>query len=60
MNRFIYVFSKDIYEYLLNKNYSLVKADEQNNIFVFENIELETLNFDFDNIEYVLTDVLTF
>lgn len=59
--KFIYVFNTNARDTLLSKNYQLLKADEQQNIFVFENKELHT--FSANNAEdfaFILSDTLTF
>ena len=43
---------------LLGKNYTLLKSDSKNKMFVFEN--KAELNFDAADIEYILSDTLTF
>lgn len=59
--KFIYVFSADARNKLLAANYQLLKADEKQNVFVFEN--KETLTFSETGTEsftFVLSDTLTF
>lgn len=58
MPKFIYVFSDENRDALLNGGYALLKGDIENHIYVFENIE--ELNFDFKDMELVFSDVLTF
>lgn len=60
-SKFIYVFDKDARDRLLSASYQLLKADEQQNIFVFENKEIYI--FAANNAEdftFVLSDTLTF
>ena len=59
--RFIYVFDKNARDTLLSANYQLLKADEQQNIFVFKNKEVA--NFSSNSVvsfAFVLSDTLTF
>lgn len=56
---FIYVFSIEDRDKLLAKNYTLLKSDESNGIFIFENSN--QLAFGETDIEkYVFSDTLTF
>ena len=56
--KFIYVFDTDARDKLLSANYQLLKADEQQNIFVFEN--KPEMCFALNESEYVFSDTLTF
>ena len=58
MKHFIYVFSEDDKTTLLKSNYKLVKEDKNQNVYVFEN--KDRLLFDFNQIKYVQSDILTF
>lgn len=58
MANFIYVFSEQERDMLLNKQYEMLRCDEQNRIYVFLNKEQQ--HFDCENIAYVLSDTLTF
>lgn len=49
MEKFLYVFSESARDKLLSANYTLLKSDEQNEIFVFVNKA---------DISFALTDVL--
>jgi len=55
---FIYVFSTQDRDKLLSKNYNLLKSDERNNIYVFENNN--QLVFDNTDMKFVFSDMLTF
>lgn len=55
---FIYVFSTQDRDKLLSKNYNLLKSDERNNIYVFENNN--QLVFDNTDMKFVFSDTLTF
>lgn len=57
-NKFIYVFSSESKDLLLEHGFIPAKFDEQNNIFAFHN--QETMNFAFGSVSYVLTDIITF
>ena len=58
MFMFIYVFSTQDRDKLLSKNYNLLKSDERNNIYVFENNN--QLVFDNADMKFVFSDMLTF
>lgn len=58
LKHFIYVFSEDDKTALLKSNYKLVKEDKNQNVYVFEN--KDRLLFDFNQIKYVQSDILTF
>lgn len=58
MFMFIYVFSTQDRDRLLSKNYNLLKSDERNNIYVFENNN--QLVFDNADMKFVFSDMLTF
>lgn len=55
---FIYVFSKEDRDSLLLKNYNLLKADERNNIYIFENSN--QLTFNKSDMTFVISNTLTF
>lgn len=57
-SKFIYVFDKDARDRLLSASYQLLKADEQQNIFVFENSPEKTMDFSEKN--FVFSNTLTF
>lgn len=58
MSKFIYVFSVEDRDYLLAKGYKQLKSNEKKNIYIFENSE--TMSFSTKEIQYVLTDILSF
>lgn len=58
MSKFIYVFGEDAKNILLSENYTLLKSDKKNNIYVFENKPGQC--FSFNNISFALSDTLTF
>ena len=58
MIMFVYVFSTNDRDYLLSKNYNLLKSDTRNNIYIFENSN--HINFEETNVKFVFSDVLTF
>ena len=59
--KFIYVFNMDARDKLLSENYRLLKADEQQSIFVFENKKERTFSANTaDDFTFVLSDTLTF
>lgn len=55
---FIYVFSIEDRDNLISKNYKLIKADDRNNIYVFDNNN--KLVFDNTITKFVYSDILTF
>lgn len=60
-SKFIYVFDTNARDKLVAENYQLLKADENQNIFVFEN--KSTLSFSENctgDFAFVLSDTLTF
>lgn len=61
LGKFIYVFDTGARDKLLFANYQLLKADEQQNIFVFENKETHAFAANnADDFVFVLSDTLTF
>ena len=59
MVKFIYVFSKEDRDYLVNVGYKLLKSDERNDIYIF-NSSTE-LNFALSDVkEYMESSTLTF
>lgn len=55
---FIYVFDNEAKEKLLSRGYKLIRSDEKSVVYVFEN--RDTLTFTEQEIQFVLSDVLTF
>ena len=58
MVKFIYVFDDDAYRKLLSLQYHLIKADAENNLYVFLNAANQL--FAEGDFKYVLSDTLTF
>lgn len=59
-NKFVYVFSVEDKEKLLNRGYTLLKDDSANNVYIFKSDESITFSA-LDGVEdYVTSDVLTF
>ena len=60
--KFIYVFDTAARDKFLGAGFSMLKADEQNCIWIFSKEEAERLCFDYcaAGFEYVLSDTLTF
>ena len=59
--KFIYVFNQDARDKLLSAHYRLLKADEQQNIFVFENTGIHSFAAkSTDDFSFILSDTLTF
>lgn len=58
MSKFVYVFDESARDALLAEDYTLLKHDKKNNIYVFENKSGQHVNF--SNIVYTLSDTLTF
>jgi hypothetical protein len=55
--KFIYVFTKDAADKLAANGYKLLKADEKNSVFTFEN--KSEIKFSLD-VSYIFSDTLTF
>lgn len=58
MMRFIYVFSRQDRDALISKDYVMLKSDETNDIYIFENNEM--LDILPESIVHVLSNTLTF
>lgn len=58
MEKFIYVFSKSVRDSLLAANYTLLKSDEQNEVYVFAN-QMD-MTFALADISFVRSNTLTF
>lgn len=58
MYKFIYVFTKETSDALIAQGFNLVKSDEKNNVYVFENNP--TLKFAFSKKDFVFSNTLTF
>ena len=57
-SKFIYVFSTDARDQMLVANYRLLKSDDRQGVYVFENNN--TQKFSKLEISYLLSDTLTF
>lgn len=62
MNHFIYVYSKDARQKLLDAGFVLIKDHPQTSISVFANINerTERMMFALNEISYLLSDTLSF
>lgn len=58
MEKFLYVFSKEVRDRLLAANYTLLKSDEKNETYVFAN--QVDMTFDLANTSFVRSNTLTF
>ena len=58
MEKFLYVFNKQARDSLLPANYTLLKSDEQNEIYVFAN--QVDMTFALADISFIRSDTLTF
>ncbi len=58
MYKFIYVFTKETSDALILQGFNLVKSDEKNKVYVFENNP--TLKLMFSKKDFVLSNTLTF
>ena len=56
-NAFIYVFSDEDRDILLQNGYTLLKADENNNLYIFENSDTK---YEELGVAFVLSNTLTF
>lgn len=60
MNKFIYVFSYDDRENLLNRGFKILKDDKVNSVYIFSTDGV-IISFDLLDVgPYILSDVLTF
>lgn len=58
MEKFLYVFDKDARDILLAANYTMLKSDERNGVYVFAN--KMGMTFSAQNITVVPSNTLTF
>lgn len=58
MNNFIYVFTKDARDILLERGYTLLKQDEARGVYVFVNEIAQT--FTSDEFRFVLSNTISF
>ena len=58
MEKFIYVFSKSARDRLVAANYTLLKSDEQNEVYVFAN-QMD-MTFALADISFIRSNTLTF
>ena len=58
MEKFLYVFNKEARDRLLSANYTLLKSDEKNEIYVFAN--QTDMTFALADISFIRSDTLTF
>lgn len=58
MYKFIYVFTKETSDELVTQGFSLVKSDEKNKVYVFENNPKK--QFTFSKKDFVFSNTLTF
>ncbi len=58
MEKFLYVFSKSARDSLLAAGYTLLKSDEQNEVYVFAN-QMD-MTFDLADISFIRSNTLTF
>ena len=58
IGKFIYVFSDDARNYLVNMGYRLLTEDSARQIYVFLNKDNQ--NFSSTDIQFAMSDVLTF
>jgi hypothetical protein len=57
--RFIYVFDDAVKKELMSRGFVLLKSDERNQIYVFQN-DLNQRLFDLNEKTFTLSDTLTF
>ncbi len=61
VGKFIYVFEQAAVDKLLAGGYTLLKSDDRNLIYVFENPgDITKLKFDLSDFEFAYSDTLTF
>jgi hypothetical protein len=58
MEKFIYVFSKTARDSLIAANYTLLKSDDQNEIYVFAN-QMD-MTFALADVSFIRSNTLTF
>ena len=58
MEKFLYVFSKEVRDRLLAANYTLLKSDEKNETYVFAN-QMD-MTFALADISYIRSNTLSF
>lgn len=58
MSNFIYVFSQEAHDQLVEMRYHLIKSDFERSVFIFLNKEHQV--FSTDDFQYALSDTLTF
>ena len=58
MEKFIYVFSEDARDKLIKLGYKLIKSDERNRAYIFENSDI--LKFEQLDISAIKSNTLTF
>ena len=58
MEKFLYVFSKEVRDRLLAANYTLLKSDEKNEVYVFAN-QMD-MAFALADISFIRSNTLTF
>lgn len=56
--KFIYVFAKETSDMLIAQGFNLVKSDEKNKIYIFENNPKKVLTF--SSKDFVFSNTLTF
>lgn len=59
MYAFIYVFDEKAMESLLKRNYRLLRKDEENNIWIFENSAPENYDFELE-FPHILSNTMRF
>ena len=57
---FIYIFTLDARDKLLENGFTLLKSDLDNNLFIFAADDSIPVNFSWDNVIYINTDTLLF
>ena len=58
MEKFLYVFNKEVRDRLLAANYTLLKSDEKNEVYVFAN-QMD-MAFALADISFIRSNTLTF
>ena len=62
MEKFIYVYSEDARDTLIKANFKLLKSDDRNHIYIFENANPlnGTQKFALNNVSNIPSNTLTF
>ena len=60
MDKFVYVFCAEAKKALLKRGFELVREDEENSIWIFENKDPDKMEFAVSKYPHVLSNTLSF